>query len=84
MYQQMTFSPMEHGFKFVGDWYEFDYGAAHKAALKARNAEARRLRKEGQQVRCWTLRDQLVSRGGIGSGHPHISLVVNVYGLNVM
>ena len=80
---QHIFNPLNFGFTWTADnWYNFDHEAAHKEALKARNAMARKLRKEGHKVSCFSLPNQLVSRGGIGSGHPHIELVINSYGLN--
>jgi hypothetical protein len=33
-------------------------------------------------VSCFTLPNSLRSMGGIGSGHPHIELVVTSYGFN--
>jgi len=52
------------------------------AARRERDAEAKRLVAEGWQVRKWSEPNQLISRGGIGSGHPHIEEVVTVFGLN--
>ncbi len=80
---QMMFNPIDYGFAWTDDnWYTFDRKAAQKAALKARNAEAKRLEAQGKRVSKFTLPSQLISRGGIGSGKPHIEEVVNVYGLN--
>ena len=79
---QRTFNPLDFGFEWTDGWYRFDHKAAHKAALAARNREAKRLRGMGYAVRCFTHRNQLMSMGGIGSGHPHIQQVVSVYGLN--
>ena len=80
---QQTFNPVRYGFSWTDDgWYDWDSKAGHKAALQARNAEVKRLRAEGRRVRCFTLRNQLISLGGIGSGRPHIEEIVTVYGLN--
>ncbi len=80
---QATYNPIDFCFAWTEDgWYSWDGKAAHKAALAARNAEARKLRKEGRQVFTFSLPDQLISRGGIGSGRPHIEHFVTVYGLN--
>jgi hypothetical protein len=84
---QKTFSPLDNGFRWTGldsgdlskIWYEYDGKPAEKAALQARNAFAKKLEKEGFRVRKISLGKQLVSRGGIGSGRPHIELVVPVY-----
>ena len=80
---QCVFNPIDYGFSFTDDgWYSWDRKAAHKAALAARNAEARRLKKMGKRVQTFSSANQLISRGGIGSGHPHIEEVVTVYGFN--
>jgi len=63
-------------------WYKWDRTIAHKLALRDRNKEARPLRENDYNPVLFSLRDQLITRGGIGSGHPEISLVVTVYGLN--
>ena len=88
MRNQQSFNPIDYTFQWTGEdetgWYEWDRTEAHKQALKARNAEAKRLRAKGHKVRCGTHRDQLMSRGGIGSGRPHIELHVNCYYLNVI
>jgi len=80
---QRTFNPANYCFAWTDDgWYEWDRKEAHKQALRVRNRGAKRLRAQGMTVSCFTHSGQLISRGGIGSGHPHIELVVNVYGLN--
>lgn len=80
---QIAFSPIDYGFKFTADgWYQFDSAAAHKAAMKARNARAKELRAAGYQVRAFTMSGQLITRGGIGSGKPQIEVVVSCYYLN--
>lgn len=76
---QKVFNPVNYTFKWTEDWYEWDRDAAHKAALKARNDEAKKLKAVGRRVGKYSTRDQLISKGGIGSGKPHISLVVNCY-----
>jgi hypothetical protein len=79
---QKIFDPIHFGFEFTADWYAFDHKAAHKAALKARNAEAKALRAEGRKVTCFTLPNSLRTMGGIGSGKPQIELLVTAYGFN--
>jgi hypothetical protein len=80
---QKIFNPANYTFKWTeGGWYSWDYEAAHKAALQARNAEAKRLKAAGHSVRKGSLRNQLITKGGIGSGRPEISLVVNCYIVN--
>jgi hypothetical protein len=83
MTRQQLFLPLDYGFRWTEDWYEYDGKPAEQAALKARNAEFKRLKAEGHAVRKFSLGKQLVSRGGIGSGRPHIELVVPCYGLEV-
>ncbi len=86
---QQLFSPLSYGFRWIADgtehwWYEYDGKDAERAALKARNAEAKRLTKAGRTVRKISLGRQLVSRGGIGTPNPHIELVIPVYGLEIV
>ena len=76
---QETFNPIDYGWQWIDDWYKWDYDAARKAALYDRNSTARNLRKQGHKVVCQTLKNQRISKGGIGSGHPHIERIVNVY-----
>ena len=81
---QHFFNPVNYTFKWTDDgWYNWDYDKAHKLALAARNKRAGELRKEGYKVGVSTLKKQRISQGGIGSGKPHIDLVVNVYVLTV-
>lgn len=79
---QSVHSPAAHHFTWTADWYEWDSKAAHKAALKARNAQAKMLKAQGFKVTTFSLPNQLRTVGGIGSGHPEISLMCNSYGLN--
>jgi len=76
---QESFNPMKIGFKWVGDWYDWDYHAAHKEALRRRNARAKELKTQGYKVIKTTASNQLVKQGGIGSGHPEIEHFVSVY-----
>jgi hypothetical protein len=81
---QQMFSPVSFGWTWTdnGAWYDWDRQAAHKLALKARNARVKELRTQGYKVVPFTLANQLVSKGGIGSGKAHIEQVVSIYGLN--
>lgn len=81
---QLMFNPADYKFEWSEDWYTWNVEEAHKQALKARNKKAKELKAAGKKTRKFTLRDQLITRGGIGSGHPEISLVVNCYGVNVL
>ena len=81
---QIIFNPIDFGFKWTNDgWYTFDSKTAQKAALKARNAFAKEEKAKGKRVSCFSLPNQLVREGGIGSGKPDVEFVVNVYGVNV-
>lgn len=85
MCRSERFSPLDYGFSWTNDgWYAFDSKQAHAAAKAARDAAFRQLKAEGKDVRRSTDPKQLVSRGGIGSGRPHIELVINVYCLLVV
>lgn len=79
---QKMFSPTDYNFEWTEDWYKWDRDAAHKAALKARNAEAKRLKSEGYAVQKYSRKDQLISKGGIGGDKPHLTLIANCYGLD--
>ena len=80
---QKSFNPVDFAFDWTPDgWYTFDRKAGRAAATKARNAEAKRLEQDGWTVKKWSLPSQLISRGGIGSGRPHIEEVVTVFYLN--
>lgn len=81
---QMTFNPIRYGFEWTQDWYTFDARSAEKKALAARNAEVKRLKTEGRTVKTFTLSKQQLTMGGIGSGHPEITVIVSVYGLNAL
>ncbi len=80
---QQTFNPVDFGgFAWTGDWYRWDAVRGHLEAKRARDDATRRLRREGHKVRSFRLANQVISRGGVGSGHPHIDFVVVIYGLN--
>lgn len=82
---QQSFNPVDYNFTWTDPqpgelygWYEWDSAAAHKAALSARNAAKRKLTALGYQPQC-SSSHSLVSRGGIGSGRPHVEFEVTVY-----
>ena len=80
---QETFNPIAYTFEWTDDgWYRFDYETARRQAMAARRKSAKELRAEGFTVSSFTLNNQRITRGGIGSGHPEITQVVSVYGLN--
>lgn len=85
--QQQFFNPVDFGFEWTAcegfelGWFKFPYEEAIKAARAARDAVAKELKAEGHTVRKVSLGRQLVTRGGLGSGHPEITLEVPVYGI---
>ena len=82
-HNQKTFNPVDYGFQWTDNWYTFDYGTARKLAKQARDKEVRELREQGHEVTCFCLSNQLITKGGIGSGRPQIEQVVSVFGYNV-
>ena len=74
---QIFFSPLDYGFKWTDDWYTFDRTNAMKAAKKARDEMYKSV-----GGRKYTLSNQLVTKGGIGSGHPQIEEIISVYVLD--
>ena len=81
---QQIFDPIDYGFRWVGDWYEFDRADAIAKAKKARDDEVRELKAEGIKVRKFSLANQMRTMGGIGTDHPQIEEIVNCYGYNVV
>lgn len=81
---QIFINPIDYGFEWTDDgWYSFDRKSSTSKALKARNATAKQLTAQGKNVRCWSMPNQLITRGGIGSGKPQIQVIVNVFCINV-
>lgn len=82
--KQYLFNPADYGFNWTDDgWYEFNRKAAHSVALKERNKKAKELKAKGYSVVKFVLPEQMLTKGGIGSGYPEINVIVNVYGINV-
>ena len=86
MYQPMdriqkTFCPVDYFFQFGDGWYTWQRTVARKAALQARNAYAKELKAAGWTVRLFSEPNQLITKGGIGTGQPQIENVVTVYGV---
>lgn len=84
---QESYNPVDYWFTWPengpdADWYEWDYRAGHAEAKRVRNERAKELRAAGYRVKCCTEPNQLISRGGIGTGKPHIELIVTCYMLN--
>jgi hypothetical protein len=74
-----TFNPADFAFEWTPDWYDWDSAAAHNMARDARDTEAKRLKAQGFRVKKWSSPNQLITRGGIGTPHPEIDMVVTVY-----
>ena len=79
-----VFDPIKTGFKWVDSeecggmgWYDYD-PSVEKECRRDRDAFARQARKDGKTVKC-SMNRSLRSMGGIGSGHPHIELIVPIY-----
>lgn len=82
---QRHFNPIDFGFIWTADgWYTFDRAAATKAARAARDAEAKERTRNGQKIKKWSSPNSLISRGGIGSGRPHIEEIVTVFGFDII
>lgn len=79
---QEIFDGVKYGFRWIGDWYEYDGRPAERRAMSARNSRAKELRKQGFTVTMFSMGSQLRSLGGIGSGRPHIEIWTKAYGLN--
>jgi len=82
--RDVAFDPTATGFRWTDNdscggmgWYEYDR-SSEKTARRDRDAFAKKERKNGKTVKCNTTRS-LRSFGGIGSGRPHIELVVPIY-----
>lgn len=63
-------------------WYKFDEEKARKSALRDRNEVAKEYKANGWNVRRWSLRGQVITRGGIGTPYPGITIVVTAYGFD--
>ena len=84
-HRQQTFNPADYHFEWTADgWYTWDRDAAHKNAMGARNVEAQRLKSLGHKVKKTSMPGNLITRGGIGSGRPEISMFVTVYMVEVV
>jgi len=86
---QRMFNPADYTFEWTSPtatdpmgWYQWNRREAHKLALRDRNQCANLLRENGYNPVLFSLQDQQITLGGIGSGHPEIGLVVTCYGLN--
>jgi len=80
---QQIFNPINYFFNWSNDWYQWNSKKAHEEAKRLRDKEAKRLKEEeGFKVKKFTIKNQLITRGGIGSGKPEISEIVTCYCLD--
>ena len=81
-HQQKLFNPVDYCFEWIYGWYTWNSKAAHTIARSARDQLAKELKQQGYTAHRFAIRNQLITRGGIGSGHPEVSFYVTVYGVN--
>lgn len=80
---QLAFNPVDYHFAWTSDgWYSWDKPAAVKAARRARDEAARRLKASGREVHKFSLPSQRITRGEIGTAHPEVDFFTTVYYLN--
>lgn len=79
---QVTFNPVDFGFTWTDDWYLFDDDLCHSRAREARDFAFKDLKSQGKNPKRFTMHNQLIKRGGIGTGKPEIEVFVTVYGIN--
>lgn len=84
---QKTFSGVDTEFSWVKQddgsfWYSWNPDEAKRTARRQRAAEAKRLRAEGYTVTMFSLGSQQLTRGGIGTPYPEITIFATVYGFN--
>ena len=79
-YNEQTFNPVDFCFSWTTDgWYTWDGKAARSAAMAARAKLVKQLKAQGKTPRLSSSPGALISRGGIGSGRPHVEFVVTVF-----
>ena len=74
-----SFCPIDYGFTWSADWYEFDFKAATQAAKADRDFVAGYLKRQGYKNVKKSSDKQLITKGGIGTGHPQIEELVTVF-----
>lgn len=83
---QEIFNSINYGFEWTGEgasrWYSWDEVAAEAKAKAERDALAKELKAKGYSVKKFSSGKNLMSRGGIGSGNPHIEVYAKSFGLN--
>lgn len=67
----------------LGQWVGHDFVMPDNSeARKRRDIRFKELKAKGHNPRKFSLPNQLISVGGIGSGMPHNEYVVNAYGID--
>jgi len=86
---QVIYSPADYAFAWTSPtaaepmgWYQWNRMEAHRLALRDRNKNVKLLRENGYNPVSFSLRNQTITRGGMGSCHTEITLVVTCYGAN--
>ena len=83
MHGQETFNPVDFCFTWTADgWYTWSYENGHAEAKRERDLRYKELKARGLNPRRRSQAGCLISRGGIGSGRPHVEFVVTVYRLD--
>lgn len=82
---QRIYNPIKFEFSFNDEnLYTWHSKNAHKIARQQRDADAKEWKRRGYRVKKFSLQNQLVKAGGIGSGNPEINEIVTCYGFNVL
>ena len=81
--RQELFDASQTHFAWDGDWYTFEAGAGQAEAKRRRAARIKELRAQGYDCKAFSLGTQQLTKGGIGSGHPEITIFVKGYGINI-
>jgi len=77
----LSFNPIDYGFRWTEDWYEFDKDEAVAMAKEDRKKIAKILRDAGYKTKMSTRANQTMKKGGIGTDKPEIDVNVTVYKL---
>mgnify|MGYP001562560384 CR=1 FL=1 len=79
---QITFNPIDYSFAWTDDWYVFDEEVGSSKAIEACNFAYAKLKSLGKNPKRFTMQNQLMKRGGVGTGNPQIEIFVTIYGIN--
>jgi len=78
---QQCYDPTDYCFQWTDDgWYTWDRERAHKVARKDRDDTARDLFwRRGRKIRKSSIRNQTITKGGVGTPYPEITLTCTIY-----